>query len=266
MLPNHQSITHLALIQLSQQEQIIFKVNNKHTEKYSNLSSRYFTLQVNNENKRLKVQSFKLEKHIKFGTSKITNIGPFIWYARKIFRKTNIFYIISYIKRTFFVCVSRGKKCQFSENFCKCTGWMIPMYNPNNKGCKYKSSIKIFLWLLWFGFYLDGKLLWATPYFPEKLFNLTSSTVSRDKTSKHWHSSLIHVSRATGGGRPSLPFFENQEKVHWFCKKCPDCVHLWVKFSCKNVVSGVSRRKNSQIFPWKTFFPGALNKMFIKVP
>ena len=126
MLPNHQSITHLALIQLSQQEQIIFKANNKHTEKYSNLSSRYFTLQVNNENKRLKVQSFKLEKHIKFGISKIINIGPFIWYARKIFRKTNIFYIISYIKQTFFVCVSRGKKCQFSENFCKCTGWMIP--------------------------------------------------------------------------------------------------------------------------------------------
>ena len=27
------------------------------------------------------------------------------------------------------------------------------------------------------------------------------------------------------GGRPLLPFFENQKKCHDFGKKCPDCVH-----------------------------------------
>ena len=49
-------------------------------------------------------------------------------------------------------------------------------------------------------------------------------------------------------------------------KICIDCVYLSVKFSSKNVVLKVSRKKNSQIFPCKTFFPGVLKKMFIKVP
>ena len=42
-----------------------------------------------------------------------------------------------------------------------------------------------------------------------------------------------------GGGRPPLPFFENK-------KKCPDCIHLCVKFSIPNVVLRVPRRKTFQ--------------------
>ena len=38
-------------------------------------------------------------------------------------------------------------------------------------------------------------------------------------------------------GRLPLSFFKNR-------KKCPDCLHLWIKFSIPNVVLRVSRRKN----------------------
>ena len=48
------------------------------------------------------------------------------------------------------------------------------------------------------------------------------------------HMSLVR--RANRWGRPPLPYFENQKKVAWLCKNCPDCVHLWVKFSIQNVV------------------------------
>ena len=33
------------------------------------------------------------------------------------------------------------------------------------------------------------------------------------------------------GGRSPLPFFENQKSCPDFGKKCPDSVHLWVKYS-----------------------------------
>ena len=71
--------------------------------------------------------------------------------------------------------------------------------------------------------------------------------------------------REEGGGRPPLPYFENRKKVPWFCKKCPDCVHLWVKFSIQNVILRMFRRKNSQIFPCVAFFSSVFDRMFIKV-
>ena len=40
----------------------------------------------------------------------------------------------------------------------------------------------------------------------------------------------------------------------WFWKKGPDCVYLRFKFSIQNVVSRVSGRKNSKMFPFGTFF------------
>ena len=46
--------------------------------------------------------------------------GSFIWYMRKIFRKTNISYPVK------FVCVSGGQKYQFLGNFCVRTKWMTP--------------------------------------------------------------------------------------------------------------------------------------------
>ena len=50
-----------------------------------------------------------------------------------------------------------------------------------------------------------------------------------------------------GGGEASPALF-------WNSKKCPDCVHLWVKFSIQNVVLKLSRRKNSNILPCGAFF------------
>ena len=67
--------------------------------------------------------------------------------------------------------------------------------------------------------------------------------------------------------RPPLPFFENWQKVPWFCKKCPDSVLPSVKFSIQNVVLRVSMKRNSKIFPcgaffffcfWRNFYRGAL--------
>ena len=69
-----------------------------------------------------------------------------------------------------------------------------------------------------------------------------------------------------GGGRHFLPYFEYQEKVPWFCKRCPDCVHLWVKFFSKNVALRICRRENSQIFPWGAFFLVFLTKCLYKCP
>ena len=56
-------------------------------------------------------------------------------------------------------------------------------------------------------------------------------------------------SKHGGGGRPPLPFFENQRKCPNFEKKGPDCVHLWVKFFIRNVVLTVFK-----IFPCRAFF------------
>ena len=59
----------------------------------------------------------------------------------------------------------------------------------------------------------------------------------------------ILVRRATRsweGGRPPLPFFENQKKFPDFGKKGPDCVHPWVKFTIQNVILRVSMKKKLQ--------------------
>ena len=71
------------------------------------------------------------------------------------------------------------------------------------------------------------------------------------------------VTRGTGErGRPRLPYFENRKKVFWLWEECPDCVHLWMKFSIQKVVLREFRRKNSQIFWCGTFFLVFLTKCF----
>ena len=49
-------------------------------------------------------------------------------------------------------------------------------------------------------------------------------------------------------------------------KKDPDCVHLWVKFSIKNAVLRVSRRKNSQNVSLWGLFKMFLRKCLAKYP
>ena len=48
---------------------------------------------------------------------------------------------------------------------------------------------------------------------------------------------------------------KNVKKGFGFWVKNRDCVHLWVKFCIQNIVLGVSRRKNSNIFPAELFIP-----------
>ena len=50
-----------------------------------------------------------------------------------------------------------------------------------------------------------------------------------------------------------------------FEKKDPDCVQIWVTFSIENIVSRVSRRKNSIMFPCGVLFSCVFSEMFIKV-
>ena len=69
---------------------------------------------------------------------------------------------------------------------------------------------------------------------------------------------LIHThwqaTKGREGGR-GLPYpFLKISKMLWFWEKGPDCVHLWIKFSIQNVVLRVSRRKNSNMLPCRTFF------------
>ena len=80
-------------------------------------------------------------------------------------------------------------------------------------------------------------------------------------------SMFLHVqTRNYGEGWPPLPLFINRKKCPDFRKKRrSDCVRLWIKFSIQYVVLRVIRRKNSKIFPCRTFFP-VFNKIFIEVP
>ena len=75
--------------------------------------------------------------------------------------------------------------------------------------------------------------------------------------------------RKEGRGRreeTSSTLFEIKKKCLDFGKKGPDCVHLWLKFSIQNIVSKVSRRKTSKMFPYGTSFSCVFDKIFIKVP
>ena len=69
-----------------------------------------------------------------------------------------------------------------------------------------------------------------------------------------------------GGGKPPLPFFENQKSALIFGKKGPDCIHLWIKFFIRNAVLVVSRWKNSKLFPCGALFSCVFEEMFIEVP
>ena len=48
-----------------------------------------------------------------------------------------------------------------------------------------------------------------------------------------------YMTKPFRGGRPPLPFFENQKKCPDFGKKCPDCVHPKVKFAIQDVVLSI---------------------------
>ena len=50
-------------------------------------------------------------------------------------------------------------------------------------------------------------------------------------------------------GRPLIPLFENRKSA-LILKKGPHSIHLWIKFSIKDVVLRVSRRKKTA----KSFF------------
>ena len=69
-----------------------------------------------------------------------------------------------------------------------------------------------------------------------------------------------------GREETSTALFENQKWRPDFGKKDLDCVHLWVKFSIQNILLGVSRRKNSKMFPCEALFSCVFDEMFIKVP
>ena len=66
-------------------------------------------------------------------------------------------------------------------------------------------------------------------------------------------------------GEVSPTHCENRKKCPDFGKKGPNCVHIWVTFSIQNVVSRVSRRKNSKIFHCRATFSCVFDEMFIKV-
>ena len=61
-------------------------------------------------------------------------------------------------------------------------------------------------------------------------------------------------------------WFQQEKALDWIREKNHDCVHLWVKFCIQNVVLGVSRRKDSEIFPCRAFYSCVFNEMFIEVP
>ena len=69
-----------------------------------------------------------------------------------------------------------------------------------------------------------------------------------------------HVTRGEGG-RSLLPFFRTLKKCFEFRKKCPNYIHLWVKFLFQNVVLSVFRK----FFPVGLFFRVLQIKCFRRV-
>lgn len=59
---------------------------------------------------------------------------------------------------------------------------------------------------------------------------------------------------------------KTDKKLPDFWKKFHDCVPLWVKFLVYNVAFRVSRRKNSEIFPFRTFVSYVVDEISIEVP
>ena len=109
--------------------------------------------------------------------------------------------------------------------------------------------------------------------FPSALWQFLQHELSHNFAFQNWLLMKIDGNRniysAEGRGerrrRPSQPFFENRKCPH-FGKKCPDYIHLCVKFSIQNVVLKVSRRKNSNIFHCGAFFLVFLTKCLSKCP
>ena len=59
---------------------------------------------------------------------------------------------------------------------------------------------------------------------------------------------------------------EKCKKGLGFGYKNRDYVLLWVKFCIRNIVLGVSRRKNPKIFPCGAFYSCVFKEVFIEVP
>ena len=84
---------------------------------------------------------------------------------------------------------------------------------------------------------------------------------------------LMHIqphsqasSQGGGGSGFPCPFLKMEKSVLILEENCPDCVHLWVKFSIQNAVFRVSKKKNSKMFPYGAFFSCVFDEMFIEVP
>ena len=58
---------------------------------------------------------------------------------------------------------------------------------------------------------------------------------------------IRRATRRGGWERPPLPFLKIKKSVLILEKKCPDCIHPWVKLTIQKVVLWVSRIKNSKI-------------------
>ena len=97
----------------------------------------------------------------------------------------------------------------------------------------------------------------------KKAFRMRVQLFSRFALNSHF---IAGVQLGGGGGRPSLPFFENPKKCTDFGKKVLNCVHPWVESSMQNVILRVSRRKSSNILPCGAFFLCVFDKSLSKCP
>ena len=68
------------------------------------------------------------------------------------------------------------------------------------------------------------------------------------------YSATLTGAQLGGRGEASYALFKNRKKCPDFGKKGPDCVHLWVKFSIKNVVLRNLGEKNPKCLPAGTLF------------
>ena len=71
------------------------------------------------------------------------------------------------------------------------------------------------------------------------------------------------VTRGRGGGEVSPALFQKLGKSALICgKKCPECGHLWVKFSFKMQFLRVSRRKIRIFFPCGAFLSSVIGEFY----
>ena len=156
----------------------------------------------------------------------------------------------------------------FSEHLYKSTSERLLLYAFVSKNSISFRNLKVMIQKQLFAEVLRNT--WVLWNFLEHIFLLKIFRQLSNHTECH-QSFCMQSRRVTrergGGGEVSRALFQKLEKSALICgKNCPDCGHLWVKFSFKLQVLRVSNRENRRFFPCSAFLSCVVGECLSKCP